>query len=186
MILATALEIDRNADRKKRRWMVWLKFVVFGAVIGTLPFCASAYQLFVDGHNFTLPTVIGKGQLYLLSLGVCAAALGELLGCGLKARPSRALAGFACVVLLVWSGACYGLAPDQTEAIKATEMAEVFQSLQRDPSKIHDPQIIAMMNSESFGLNTDKDAQGRIAYSSLCIFVTCVLVCGFAVMLTEE
>jgi hypothetical protein len=73
----------RNGPGRRRsveiagRLVFWL---VFGVIIGLLPIALLAIKDYMDApHMISIETILGNGELFVVSAVVCAGAVGELL-----------------------------------------------------------------------------------------------------------
>ncbi|MFT4924269.1 MAG: hypothetical protein ACI8WB_000347 [Phenylobacterium sp.] len=87
-------------DLAMQRVMKWL---LFGVICGLLPIGFVALDYFTVGEHFQLRDLIGKGELLLISCGISATGMGELLVEGTKYVRIGMVMG-ACSVILV--GGC--------------------------------------------------------------------------------
>lgn len=121
-----------------RRLITGLKFLGFGVLFALAPFAICFVQLHADGFSVVWseigPLAIGKGQLYLVCIGLSGAALGELLCCGQPQHVGRVLAGIGCAGFLLSSGWMYGGSLDCRESVQSYEGKILSQ---RTPSQPH-------------------------------------------------
>lgn len=86
----------------------WLRWLLFGVVVGFLPFAFPAIKAVVEGPAPTLASIFGRGDLFLITATLVAASFGDLIASGKEQAISKIWAGFFClfifIICIVWFG----------------------------------------------------------------------------------
>jgi hypothetical protein len=102
--------------RPNRKWRedpvvekltVW---VIFGVIVTLTPFIFSILQSVGGKHGFSVNTILGTGQLLLVSVAITAAAFGELVVINVSEsqRLFRTLAMGSAVIVVIVSSLWFG------------------------------------------------------------------------------
>ncbi len=78
-----------------------IRWFVFSVLVALLPFVWNWISLVTQEKAATLETMFCRGELFLVSCALCAAALGELIGTGRKFAEFKLLVGFGCLSVLM-------------------------------------------------------------------------------------
>lgn len=99
------------------------RWLLFGVVIGLLPFVFPFVNVFVsdarpDAVDWThvRNTLFGRGDLLLIAATLVAASSGDLIGSGREREGGKILAGFSCFVIFSICVVWYGIVADKIEA----------------------------------------------------------------------
>jgi hypothetical protein len=76
------------------------KWLLFGVICGLLPIVFVAVDLFTNNQPLYFSSLIGKGELLLISSGIAAAGLGELLTEAPKKSIGVMFTGAASILLV--------------------------------------------------------------------------------------
>src|SRR5437588_1641894 len=87
-----------------KRFCLWLLFALLGAL---LPIGVWAAVLALAGNGFSLVSLIGKGELLLVSSGLAVSAIGDLSQAKKKYRTPQLFCLFSCVLVVVMATAGY-------------------------------------------------------------------------------
>lgn len=77
-----------------------IKWLLFGVLCSLLPIGFVALDFFTDGTGFNMANLIGKGELLLVSSGIAAAGLGELLTESPKKSVGVMFTGASSIILI--------------------------------------------------------------------------------------
>ena len=77
-----------------------LKWLLFGVLCSLLPIGFVAIDFFANGKDFALANLIGNGELLLVTSGIAAAGLGELISESPKKSIGVMLTGASSLILI--------------------------------------------------------------------------------------
>jgi len=78
-----------------------VKWVAFSVVLALVPLLFSWIYGEIFGIDRTLESILATGELYLITAGLCAAGVGELVSATNERTKSRLVSGSITVVLLL-------------------------------------------------------------------------------------
>jgi hypothetical protein len=77
---------------------------MFGVLVALIPILFAAVNAFLKGHNVDWSSLLSHGELLLITVGICAGALGELLSTRTRSEAlDLVLGGFATIIVIVAS-----------------------------------------------------------------------------------
>ncbi len=96
-----------------------LRWLLFGVVVGFLPFAYPAIKSIVVGPPPTLSSIFGRGDLFLVTATLVAASFGDLIASGKERAIRKITAGFFClfifIICIVWFGVVASSLDDHTK-----------------------------------------------------------------------
>lgn len=114
-----------------------LKWLIFSVLIALLPILFNVLFAVSFGGDLSAARLLGRGELLLIAVGLCATALGDVLfanGSFMHARPRlwralRLVVGGTCVLVIAASSFYYALASERySQGLQAREQAVVVIS----------------------------------------------------------
>jgi hypothetical protein len=85
------------------------RWLLYGVVIGLLPFAFPVVKAAIIGPHMTLTLLFGRGDLFLVTATLVAASFGDLIAGGKERALGKIWVGFFCIVdfvlCLIWFGA---------------------------------------------------------------------------------
>lgn len=109
-----------------------IKWLIFSVLIALLPILFNLLFAMTYGGEIALTRLLGRGELLLIAVGLCATALGDVLfanGSFTRSRPRlwralRLVVGGACVLVIAASSFYYALASERySQGLQAREEA---------------------------------------------------------------
>jgi hypothetical protein len=94
------------------RLALWFFFTVLVAVSPVL--CAWQNSSF-DPQPHTLWEILGRGDLFLITCGLAAAAIGEVIASGTERITYKVVCAGACLVIVLFTASAYGRIADRVE-----------------------------------------------------------------------
>lgn len=117
------LRSSRQVSEKITRW------IIFNVCIAVLPLAGRALILFNSGKAPSLATLLGSGDLLLVSCGIAAGAIGEIIGTpSIKSNEKIKAAGY-CLLNLFLSAMLYGSITTQTLTISISSIILFISTL---------------------------------------------------------
>lgn len=115
---------QRVADEQfKDRLYKVARWLLFGVIIGLLPFSFSFVNIFASEAKpdtvswvHVRDTLFGRGDLLLIAATLVAASAGDLIGSGREREGGKIIAGFSCFVIFIFCVVWYGIVADKIEA----------------------------------------------------------------------
>ena len=99
----------RAGDEFKARVENLPRWLLYGVVIGLLPFAFPFIKGAVVGPHTTLTLIFGRGDLFLVTATLVAVSFGDLIAGGKERALGKIWVGFFCIVefvlCLIWFGA---------------------------------------------------------------------------------
>lgn len=83
------------------------RWFVFGVLIALLPILVDFIVKRSEWSQPSLNDLLGRGELLLISAGLCSAAIGELLGTGSKFATLKIISGGGCLLVLASASLSY-------------------------------------------------------------------------------
>jgi hypothetical protein len=83
------------------------RWFVFGVVLALLPIIADFLIRRIDGGDPMLAVLLGRGELHLVTAGLCSSAIGELLGTGKSLAFFKIFSGGSCLGILFCASFAY-------------------------------------------------------------------------------
>jgi len=77
-----------------------IRWFLFGVVIALLPIIFNSLRLFTHGGSLTFGQLVGRGELLLVTAGISAKAIGELIGSSTSMKIPKIIAGGVSLVIL--------------------------------------------------------------------------------------
>jgi hypothetical protein len=76
---------------------------IFSVLMALVPLAAGVAKQMTSNADINLAAVVAQGQLLLITAGLCATSLGDLIGSGKTARTAKILAGGFTLVVLTFA-----------------------------------------------------------------------------------
>ncbi len=84
------------------------RWLLYGVVVGLLPFAFPVVKAAIIGPHMTLTLVFGRGDLFLVTATLVAASFGDLIAGGKERALGKIWVGFFCFLLfvlcIIWFG----------------------------------------------------------------------------------
>lgn len=80
-----------------------VRWALFGVVIALLPIAFSGFKILHRGEAFDHSLLLSDGELLLVSAGIAAAAIGEIVASGANAKILKVVCGAGATALLMIS-----------------------------------------------------------------------------------
>lgn len=97
-----------KSEGVRKRTEKLLRWLLFGVVIGLLPFAYPAIKCIVMGPSLTAVRLFGRGDLFLITATLAAASFGDLIANGKEQALRKIWVGFLCLIIfivcIVWFG----------------------------------------------------------------------------------
>jgi len=97
-----------KSEDVRKRLQKLLRWLLFGVVVGLLPFAYPAIKSVVVGPSLTAVRLFGRGDLFLITATLVAASFGDLIANGKEQAVSKIWVGFLCLIIfmvcIVWFG----------------------------------------------------------------------------------
>ena len=110
-------------DQVKGRIYKVTRWLLFGVIIGLLPFSFPFVNILVSGSGadsvnwiHVRDMLFGRGDLLLIAATLVAASAGDLIGSGREREGGKIIAGFWCFVIFIICVVWYGIIADKIEA----------------------------------------------------------------------
>lgn len=89
-----------------------VKWLVFSGAVALVPVLFAAIFSYLEAGRTRYPAILGNGELFVISVGLCAAAIGDLIdkGSGTAARKRAALlVGGAAVMIVIMASLLFAV-----------------------------------------------------------------------------
>ncbi|MFZ5911684.1 MAG: hypothetical protein ACOYYU_16855 [Chloroflexota bacterium] len=86
-----------------------VKWVIFSVIVSLLPLFINLLLLYLNGIYLTIAYFSPHGELLLISVTICAIAIGDVIGTGKKYLALKLLAAGGCVLILIFSSSIFAI-----------------------------------------------------------------------------
>jgi hypothetical protein len=98
------------------------RWFVFGVALALLPIIADFLIRRIDGGGPVLADLLGRGELHLITAGLCSSAIGELLGTGKGLAFVKIFSGGSCLAILFCASFAYAHIAERLSANAAISL----------------------------------------------------------------
>jgi hypothetical protein len=92
------------------------RWFVFSVLIALLPICFTYVYMLTDGKSPSLPDVLARGELLLISVALAADALGDLIASGPSNVGFKIAAGGGCLLTIVFASLYFAVVSTKAAA----------------------------------------------------------------------
>jgi hypothetical protein len=86
-----------------------LRWLFFTVVIALAPILCCWHNLGLEGRIASPELLLGKGELYLISCALAAAAIGELVATGWEQATAKVICAGGCLLIVVLATSAYAV-----------------------------------------------------------------------------
>jgi len=92
-----------------------LRWLFFTVVIALAPILCFWHNIGLEGGVATQEVLLGKGELYLISCALAAAAIGELVATGWEQATAKVICAGGCILIVVLATSAYAVVASHLE-----------------------------------------------------------------------
>ena len=93
-----------------------LKWFIFGVLLALVPIASSWLYRLIFGGDSTLEALLSKGELLIITAGLCAAGVGSIIGTGNSYKNEKIISGGLSVVILLLSALVFAIVSEPSLA----------------------------------------------------------------------
>lgn len=86
-----------------------VKWLIFGVILALVPLAFVWFCRLIFGQDITLESLLSRGDLLLITAGLCAAGIGEMIGSGGALKGAKIISGGLSVVILLLSALIFAV-----------------------------------------------------------------------------
>ncbi len=204
------INIDKNIFRvfNNKNWnkilIRLLQWFFFSIIIGILPICFSLGRLFIYGYSIDidlLTSLLGRGELFIISCLILAAAIGELINSGKIDSKSKTVIFGICIIFLIVASFFHAtIAGENFENYNNLKYSSTKTLVLKDDNSFEEKintktctfklqqfknEIRSLIKKENKSNNKDYIDKVRVAYLSFFIYISSIISSAGCIIISE-